>query len=263
MLTALIVIYNKNCCESESFKFIEKYKNNISIILFDNSIQDFGNKEYCRKNDIIYYNLGENIGLSKAYNYVLNKIKISSNNYLLVLDDDTILNDNYLNEIFKIVKDSRYDILLPIVKSCDTVISPSIIFFDCMVKKVKNIEKINMKKISAINSGMVIKTSVYKTIKYNEKLFLDYVDHEFMCNIRKNNKKIIVLDSPINQNYSRNQINSINSELIRFNIFKKDFKEFCRINNRGFFYFIYITRYTIKESIKYKSLKFFINRGDE
>ena len=83
MVTALIVIYKKNCCESEAVKFIEKYKNNISIILFDNSIQDFGNKEYCRKNDIIYYNLGENIGLSKAFIFVsiksLNSFVVSSN----------------------------------------------------------------------------------------------------------------------------------------------------------------------------------------
>lgn len=254
MLTALIVIYNKYCCDSVSFNFVEKFKNKIDIILFDNSTKDYNNKQYCEENNIKYYSLDKNVGLSKAYNYVLNDIKLSNEHYLLILDDDTILNEEFFDEVFSEIIKCENDVLLPIVKSNNQIISPSNIIGDCRVKGLKKISDLNMNNVTAINSGMVVRTSIYSNIKYNEDMFLDYVDHEFMRNVRKNNFKIKILNSEINQNFSRNEKQSIDSVKFRFNIYRKDYRKYCEICNNKIFYYLSIIKLRIVSFIKYRRI---------
>lgn len=260
MLYALVVIYNKNCNESLSLQSLIKYKNKIKIIVYDNSTKNYNNKAFCDKNKIAYYSFLENNGLSKAYNYVLKHIKKTSEDYILILDDDTKLNSNYINEIMRNVKDCNYDIYLPVIRANNKIISPSNVQFHCRIKSVKKIENIDMRKISAINSGMVIRTVVFKDISYNEELFLDYVDHDFMKKVRKH-YSIKILNNPIEQNYSRFKKGSINSEIIRFKIYKKDYKKYCSECNRRLFYILSISFYSIKKCIKYKTLKFLLIFG--
>lgn len=256
MLYALIVIYNKYCCDSLSFEFIEKYKDKINFILFDNSTLDYGNSTYCKKNGITYYSLNENVGLSIAYNYVIDRIKLSKNNYLMILDDDTILNDSYIKEILYEVEKSVYDILLPVVNADNKIISPSNVSFDCRVRMVNNSKDVNIKKITGINSGMVVRTSVYNYVKYDESIFLDYVDHDFMRKIRKNQFEIKVMNSIINQNYSRFQKSDNDREINRFKIFLKDYKFYCKKCHRRLFYYFSTFKYRMSKFLKYKKIVF-------
>lgn len=254
MLNALIVIYNKSCIESTTFKFISNYSKEINIIVFDNSNIDYGNKEYCESNGISYYTMNQNIGLSRAYNFVLNKIKLNKSDYLLILDDDTTLNDEYIREVLESINENNADILLPLVWSKDELISPSYVSFNCRVKRIKDASAINKKNITAINSGMVIRTNIYNNIKYNENLFLDYVDHDFMKKVRENNYKIKVLNSSIYQAFSRNEKQTLSNVKIRFNIYKKDFKKYCINCNKKWFYYINIWKLRIVYLFKYKKL---------
>lgn len=259
MLTVLIVIYNKNCCDSISFKFIENFRDKINLILFDNSTRDFKNKEYCEKNNIMYYSVNENIGLSRAYNYIIDRIELNSNNYLLILDDDTILNEDYINEIFGEIEKKQYDILLPKVFSNGQLISPSTVQLGCRIKKIKDVSKVNFNQITAINSGMVIKASVYKNIKYNDEIFLDYVDHTFMKDVRKNKFKIKILMTSIDQNFSIDEKNAdIKKVMTRFKLYKKDFKKYCYNNGiiGMLFYRINILKLTIRYTFEYSTLAF-------
>jgi len=252
MLTALIVIYNKFCSESASFKFLEKNRNKLNIIVFDNSEVDYGNKKYCEDRKISYYTMNKNIGLSKAYNYVIKKICLDNDKYLLILDDDTILNDNYLLEVLNKIRELKFDILLPVVKSNNEIISPSKIVFGCRVKKIKTINEIKDNSITGINSGMVVRTSVYNLIKYNDKMFLDYVDHEFMRKVRTKKFKIDILDSVIYQNFFMNEKSNIQTAKKRFQIYKNDFKKYCDICSNHVFYYININKLKIRNLIKYK-----------
>ena len=116
-----------------------------------------------------------------------------------------------------------------------------------------------MESITAINSGMIIKTNVYNNVKYNEDLFLDYIDHDFLRNIRKQNKKICIIDEDINQNFSRDEKNiNLNKALVRFKIYKRDFKKYCY--NAGIkgkvFYRINILKLILVYTLEYKTLLF-------
>ena len=245
MLYALVVIYNKNCEESQSIQSLIKYKSNIKIIVFDNSSIINNNKTFCLKHNFIYYSLNKNMGLSKAYNYVIDKVEKNDSNYLMILDDDTVLTKEYIEETYKYVVKKEYDIILPIVKPNKIILSPSNIMHKCRVVKINNIDDINIKKITAINSGMVVKTSVYKIFKYNESLFLDYVDHDFMKKVRINNLYIKILKSEIFQNFSREEKVTSKNFKFRFNIYRKDFKKYCKENRNILFYYLSITKYII------------------
>ena len=257
MINALIVIYNKNICDSLSYNSINKY-NKLNIIIFDNSSEESVrlNSKYCKDNNICYYTLNENVGLSKAYNYVIDKIELNDTDYLLILDDDTPLKEQYIDELFKSVKESTADIYIPIIISDNKIISPANVQFNCRIKMLKNIKKLDYKRISAINSGMLIKTSVFKKIKYNDKMFLEYIDHDFMKKVRAHNYKVKLIDIELNQNYSRFQYNDIKSEMHRFKIYLKDFKLYCKNCNNLIFYYISTIKYRIHEAIKYKNTKF-------
>lgn len=258
MFNALVVLYNKKCENSITLTKLLEYKEKLNIIIFDNSTNsDYinNNKEFSEKYKIKYYSQNKNIGLSKAYNYIIKRKDILTGDYIIILDDDTILTDSYFQELFSL-DISKFDIVLPKVISNDSMISPCKVINDCRICKINLEEKINQYKLSAINSGMIIKLSVYDQMLYNEELFLDYVDHDFMRQIRKNNSEIFVMNSSIFQNFSRDQVNSIDSEIFRFKIFKKDYKKYCLNCGKRFFYYLSITRYKIKKCIKYKTLKF-------
>lgn len=256
MLYALVVIYNKKCIDSKTLNVLLKYKEKIKIIIYDNSTEDFENEEFCLKEKLLYYTKKNNIGLSKAYNYVINKIKYNDGDYIIILDDDTELTDEYFNEVFEKVNNATDEILLPIVKSNERVISPSLVQFGCRVVQAKDLDCIDINRITAINSGMVIKMNIFSNITYCEKLFLDYVDHYFMKEIREKGYKIKIMDSCIRQNFSRNEKQNIQSVKFRFNIYKKDFKKYCDMCGHHLYYYINVNKLRLVYFFKYKRIFF-------
>ena len=83
---------------------------------------------------------------------------------------------------------------------------------------------------------MIIRLDIFKTYRYDENLFLDYVDHNFMLDMQ--DKDIKILDAKIKQNFSGNDVSNIESSLIRLKIFKKDSKYFYRHNTRKYVFVV-------------------------
>ncbi len=253
MLYALIVIYNKSLEGSITYNCI-KDNGKIPVIVYDNSENDYGNSSFAEENGIVYYTQNVNVGLSKAYNYVIDKMDFKNDDYVMVLDDDTEITEEYLNDVFTAINKHEYDIILPIVRSGKHIISPANVQFGCRVKAVDNVSKIDPSRITAINSGMVISSKVYKSIRYDEELFLDYVDHIFMREVRKKKCSTYIMNSVINQNYSRDQKQEFEAVKRRYEIFKRDYYAYCRKCNKKLFYFLSITKLKIKYSIQYKRI---------
>lgn len=258
MISFLIVTYNKEIKDSLSYKSIIKYINNNNIIVFDNSNDKFikMNKDYSAKNNITYYTLNKNVGLSKAYNYVVKRINKNKNHYLVILDDDTALTSEYFKELITLTKKAEYDIYLPIIYSRKMIMSPAKVQFNCRIKVIKDVKEVNDNNISAINSAMVIRTSVFNKVLYNENLFLEYIDHDFMKKIRENKYKCYIMNSIIQQKYSRFENKNKQSEIVRFKIYLKDFKKYCENCNNMPFYYISTIKYRLREILKFKDFQF-------
>lgn len=260
MIYALVVVYNKKCEDSNSINDLKKYAPDISMVIYDNSTKNMDNYEYCKRNDYIYFTKHKNVGLSKAYNYVIKNMNFNTNDYLIMLDDDTHLNINYVTNLKRIVKENKYDIILPVVKANNRIISPYNYYMGCRSKMITTINQIDMKKVSGINSGMVIRTGIFTKITYNENLFLDYVDYDFMRKVHKINGKVKIMKTIIKQefqyfNYDRQNITGAK---IRFKIDMHDYKILCKETKRGWFFYIHSAKFMLQQTLKYRSLAFFM-----
>lgn len=248
---ALIVIYNKNCNDSISYKCLKNISD-INLIVCDNSGKDYGNQNIVLQDKYTYINMGGNKGLSKAYNKTLEILK-GKEGWLCLFDDDTEIPKEYFDEVKSNIKDDKNDILLPCVIYERGLMSP-VVLKKYAVKKVGNIESIDKSYIAGINSGMVINLSLIKDYKYDENLFLDYVDYNFNMDMREKNARLKVMDAQLVQSFS-NDVQDKKSSKIRFKIKKKDLKHFYRKNFVSRLYYFYlIFRLKVGLILKFKDI---------
>lgn len=131
MIIAVVVIYNKLCSDSITLNCLQNFSKDIEIIVFDNSTKEYGNSNYCKERKYRYFSLHSNVGLSKAYNYVIDNTKFEKDDYFIILDDDTELSSEYLSEAIKIASTSNYDVNIPVVRTGKIVLSPTYLSLGC------------------------------------------------------------------------------------------------------------------------------------
>jgi rhamnosyltransferase len=263
LILFLIVLYNETYNNSDTVKSIKEYlnnssetKNEVKFVVFDNSDKEQYyelNQKQVSDNNWEYISLKQNIGLSKAYNYVISRYEF---NWICLLDQDSRLSINFIPETIKSVSlNSRVLLHVPKVYADNKVISPAIL------KKLKVKSSIDyeipIEKMTAINSGMVINKKVFSNIGlYNERIFLDLVDHNFIMNFRSNFSSYILMENSIKQDFSE-VTNSKESSFARLKIYKKDLKEYCKKFKFGYLYYLSFLLYKIvKQNIKHKTLIF-------
>lgn len=251
---AVIVIYNINCNDSITYNELKKIQN-INIVVCDNSTLKNDNKNIVLHDGYMYIDMKGNKGLSKAYNKAIEEISSICQNrkyFVSIFDDDTEIK-NYFNIVKKYIEEDLYDMYLPIIKTNHRILSPCN-YVNNKIQPINYLDEIDINNISAINSGMMIRSNVFEKIKYNENLFLDYIDHDFMLKVKKNKFNIKIMnDLVLNQNFSMEE-NSLDSSLIRLKIMNKDLKEFYKNNKLA--YFKQISAYKLVMIKKYKNLKF-------
>jgi GT2 family glycosyltransferase len=256
--TCIVVIYNLACENSITLKSLKNIGID-NIIVCDNSVKSQiknSNIMFCNKQSIKYLDMEGNSGLSKAYNRALKEIDADS--WVVIFDQDTKIIEEYFDKLSEsICKYPEVYMHVPIVKSKNMQMSPSI-------SKGYNVKKINhstsgvYKDITAINSGMAVKGEVFeKTGIYNENIFLDYLDHYFVREYKNIYKKIAVFDCVIIQDYSDEDHTNYSRDLNRFEIYSKDFYEYCKDSIKGrVFYIIKILYRSVKLSILHKNIAF-------
>jgi rhamnosyltransferase len=125
----------------------------------------------------------ENKGIAAALNAAA-KIAIKDGyDFLLTMDQDSTISDNLTNEMLKLFeKDEKIGVLSPYVVHMANPKKPL----------TTDIEKIMV----AMTSGSIIRLSTYKKIAgFEEKLFIDYVDHEYCLRIKSFGYKVMQLNS--------------------------------------------------------------------
>lgn len=249
-IVTIIVLYNCSCRDSISYKRLNEY--GVPTIVCDNSTKDYGNEDIVEKDGNIYINMHGNKGLSKAYNTALKYID-NKYHFICLFDDDTDMGKEYFSKVLDYINTVEADVFLPVVKTQTKVLSPCQ-FKNKKVIEVRNSDDIDMNFISAINSGMIIYKDVFTNFRYNENIFLDYVDHNFMRIMIKQNKRIqIMKDNIIYQDFSI-ESNSLESAYNRLCILNHDLKEFYKED--WYTYFKQITAYKLVMIKRFKTLKF-------
>ncbi|WP_295799598.1 glycosyltransferase [uncultured Treponema sp.] len=232
MFTFIIVLYNQKI-SAEKFSML-----NGRIVFCDNStdaeIKSF-NVSFAEnlKNDRFFYlDMHGNKGLSKAYNSTIANLSLSENDFVVIFDQDTVIPQNMQFQYENFISENKdADIICPVVLDSVGVMSPSIAS-GTKFRHIVSISEINEKNLSSysfINSGMCIKRNVFDRIKYEENLFLDFVDHDFILSAKKNGVKIKLCKKVVlNQNFSGVTKNTYNQDFSRFCIYMKDAKVFYK-----------------------------------
>lgn len=244
-LICAIVVYNTKIEDSETIKIILQLKERYSLQLkvADNSTSPeiIAHNNQCAKSlGIYYYSMNGNKGLSQAYNIILNDIFKEApdlDDILIWFDDDTMINENYFEVLQReLFKSEKKDIYVPIIVGQDgKVWSPNRAGF-LKNKLVKNnFSCITNKNFNAINSCTAARLRVYDNYRYDERLFLDQVDHKFYFDERQANRNFGIIDVKIIQNFSQrtNKVN-INDIYTRLRIRFKDIIIYGSIRGRSY-----------------------------
>ena len=200
----VIVVYNKDI-ENSSVCMRLREKENIKVLVVDNSDIENHNEEYCRQNKIDYLSMGGNKGLSKAYNTAVDYCHNAD--AIILLDDDTDVPDEYFSKLGQALVDhSDTDIFAPIIKGQNGVIySPNNYCFLKNQILSSPLQQIKQERFNAISSCLAIRTRVFENYRYNEKLFVDEVDHCFCREQRDRHRKFEIIDVVINQNFHQRE----------------------------------------------------------
>lgn len=221
---AVMVICNRSLENSQSFNSLKKISG-IGITVCDNSTEENDNRKYEGEN-VRYINMGGNLGLSKAYNTAVQSLE-GKEGYICLFDDDTLVPGDYFEKIDLEAEKSGADIILPVVRDEVGIMSPCRLT-GVLTSRVKDISELNEAELSGINSGMAVNNEIFKSYRYDEEYFLDFIDHAFLRDMKKQGRKISVCDDiSLNQSFSANDKN-IERAKRRFKLFKRDYAYFCK-----------------------------------
>ncbi|WP_289183776.1 glycosyltransferase [uncultured Dubosiella sp.] len=228
---AILVDYNKPLETSPSYQALTRQKDIVTIVC-DNSTKPTIDQKKVQSDGNVYLSMHGNRGLSKAYNRALDFIQEENpvmEGFVMLFDDDTTIPDDYFSCVRKAIRENNADIYLPLITDGHPeqgYLSPSLMQ-DVYLHRAKEPWKLSNEEICGINSGMVIRLSLFSDYRYNEDLFLDHVDHDFIRSMRKRNARIQILDTLLQQTFSAYETDG-KKALKRFHVFKKDIHEFYK-----------------------------------
>lgn len=104
-IAAIVVTYNRvNLLQECVNALLEQTNENMDILVIDNASTDNTREvleKYISKQEIIYFNTGENLGGAGGFNYGIRKAYELGYEYFWLMDDDTIPERNSLDELMK------------------------------------------------------------------------------------------------------------------------------------------------------------------
>lgn len=199
----LIVIVLYNCKLNESKSFLSLAPPLENLIVFDNSESPQDISVYAGK--AVYIHNGTNIGLSACYNKAAKYAKDNGYQWLLLLDQDTDFSGVSLADYLNAIKNYKdCNIIAPLVKCGKYTMSPAVLKLKIPHVSLTEFRGVvSLEKISLINSGMCVSIrSFWNCGGYNEKVFLDFSDHEFLRRYKKYNSVAYILPQLIKQDFS-------------------------------------------------------------
>ena len=226
-ISVIVVVYNKRLTECAALASLTGI-GGLDVYVADNSTRDMGNEAYAAKAGYTYINMGGNKGLSKAYNKSIRCVE-KNDGLICLFDDDTAFGPDYFAALRADAK--KYGdiaVFAPVVIDANGMLAPCI-FKGVRGRRAASLADIPPKNFTAINSGLAIRAGVFRSYRYDENLFLDYVDHAFIRDVTGHDKsKVHVMDVTVRQQFSGSVRQNKRDAMHRYGIFKKDVQYFGR-----------------------------------
>ena len=208
----IVVLYDLTAGLSEAVRNLIALSRSLprmTILLYDNSPKR--NPLYMGNSflNAVYVHDGRNLGLANAYNYGVQYAKDNSKEWIMLLDQDTLLTSNYLHEVSLTLKNMpTTDVvaIVPLLFCRNRHVSPmlnrseqNVWWFQKPVKESGCYEGY----ITAFNSGTLLNAEFMSFIGgFSEKYPLDRLDYWYFHQIYKHRKKVYVLDATLEHDLS-------------------------------------------------------------
>jgi len=231
-LLAVLVIYNCKIEEAKTFnsllKNFEKTPNkfeNFKLIIYDNSFLKQSipvtipfEYQYVhdRKNSVAI-----------AYNYALNQATKTSHDWLLLLDQDSTLPEDFIDNLschLSIIgEDVTVTAVVPKMRHKKVIFSPTKVLFGGTVSKldIRHRGICKVENVFAIGCGCVIAVSFLKKVGgFNETFWIDLLDRWLFLTIHNMGGKVYITDSIIEHESSVRNFDKFMNEKRYYNILK-------------------------------------------
>jgi GT2 family glycosyltransferase len=267
----IIVLYECALEDSESINGVinnfVKYPElteSVGIITYENCSSP--NSIHSNEINIISsYSTNENHGVAKAYNYAL-KIASSNNvDWLLLLDQDTRLNDDFLNNAvlsIKRLKDNTIAAIVPKIFDGNKLISPSNVKWGGVHRPIDlNFLGVPKNEVHCIGSGTMIQSSFMRKMGgFDEKYWLDGLDRWLFRKIFLQNRQVYVSNILINHSLSINDYNKFVSTDRFKNIllYESEFMKEFRSYFENLYFLLRLVRRGLMVSYSTKNSNYFL-----
>lgn len=177
-----VVLYKPEKADIEK---VNSYLNDFDrVIIFDNTEDNSGYINYINKDKkLVYIYNAENMGLSYAYNYVLESIYLDKIDYLCTMDQDSIFQSKDIEKMKDFICRSQLENV--------AIYAPAVIFKG---KKILNHGGNEYGYVDwVISSGSFINLAIMnkEKIRFDENYFIDRVDVDFCKQVKLHDYKII------------------------------------------------------------------------
>lgn len=229
-ILAVVVLYKQRLEETNAWKSLLRHCSHVYV--YDNSPASFHSSHLSRPSTLNprlsqYVEDPTNPGLSKAYNEAARYAAAKGIRWLLITDQDTLFPENAL-EIYcrNSEQHTKLSMFLPKVRIADgNFLSPvRMRCYQARPAKTTPEGVIPLKKYAVINSGILVSTDTFLACGgYNEKVFLDFSDYQFIERYAEKYPEAFVIDMEIRQDFS-NLSDSREQKLARYRLFRRSLR---------------------------------------
>ncbi|HEX5152066.1 MAG TPA: hypothetical protein VFW07_11515 [Parafilimonas sp.] len=263
----VIVLYKTDLPHSASFnsvlKAVENADGTLHILLYNNFPEiHLDTTLYARDNiHVSVINDDANSGVSKAYNEANAMASSRRRKWLLLLDQDTALPENFFAVFFSERKQAAkdYKLYIPVIRDGNKIISPAKYFlYRGFIRKEVKKGEAQLRDQAIINSGVIVDNDLFKQAGgFNENVNLDFSDVSFFRRLRKIYSIVFVLDVICSHSFSGLEYDSYEKNFTRFKIYNANAIAFSKEKgvNKPLLFLTVLVR-VANLSLKFKTLSF-------
>lgn len=214
-ICAILIVYNRKVEETKTFNSLLRNRaktpaafKDLNLVIYDNSPEAQRPDPAAIPFEHEYVHSAENKGLAAAYNYALGKAAETGRGWLLLLDQDSDLPDDFIGDLSRelplIEKDPAVSAVVPKMRYKDEYFSPSKDLFGGTARPIDMEHRgVCDFKVYAIGSACAIRVSFLQSIGgFDEFYWLDFLDRWLFSVIGAKGGKVYVTDSVVDHELS-------------------------------------------------------------
>ena len=196
-VAAVIITYN---VENNFKNRINKLKGKVDeIIVVDNGSkpETISMLKELEKDITIIY-LEKNKGIAYALNKGINYSIERGYDWILTLDHDSIVTDDMIKNMLKCYENFDKELKEKVAMLVPVHVEEKEYQNSSAISNEKNFSKPYIEVLTEITSGALTKAEIYKNVGlYDEKLFIDLVDHDYCLSLNRKGFKVIQVNSAV------------------------------------------------------------------